>query len=167
MFCVDFGLELAASCVQVPTFNLHSSHQLGETKMPTYGVFTVLPAGFPTLRDFLTNLNVIRPNIKMSMQLEKGRRWPFIGVQVTRRPDNHLRYAINSKHTHTKWIPPCRLHDFVVRCPIKEQWNPAQWRIRIIRPPQPGNGTVSCILKWSGCRNDATGVNAQVRTGGE
>jgi hypothetical protein len=41
-------------------------YQLGET-------------GLPTLRDFLTDLSVIRRNIKLSLQLETGRRSPFIG----------------------------------------------------------------------------------------
>jgi hypothetical protein len=84
----DFGLGLAASCVQVQTYItviIFRCPMLAETKMLTCGVFTIWPPGLPELRDFLTNLNVMS---LISLHWRLG--YTSSG------------HAINSKRTHTR-----------------------------------------------------------------
>lgn len=62
--------------------------------------FVVWPHGIPSLEDFLTHINSLRPTIKFTMETEQNGKLPFLDVLVCRNGEDTTT-MVYRKPTHT------------------------------------------------------------------
>jgi hypothetical protein len=64
-------------------------------------VFTIWQHGQETLPLFLDHLNSLHKDIQFTMDVEKNGRFPFLDVDIIRKPNNTLGHTVYRKPTHT------------------------------------------------------------------